>query len=42
VLKHTPLLKFVLDDSIVRGNRVLKIIEELEKTGPTGPGPASA
>ena len=41
VLKHTPLLKFVLDDSIVRGNRVLKIIEELEKTGPTGPGPAS-
>ena len=32
VLKFTPTLKFVFDDSIVRGNRVLQIIEELEKT----------
>ena len=32
VLKYTPALKFVLDDSIVRGNRVLQIIEELEKS----------
>jgi ribosome-binding factor A len=32
VLKYTPTLKFVFDDSIVRGNRVLQIIEELEKT----------
>ena len=32
VLKYTPKLKFVFDDSIVRGNRVLQIIEELEKT----------
>lgn len=31
VLKYTPTLKFVFDDSIVRGNRVLQIIEELEK-----------
>lgn len=31
VLKFTPTLKFVLDDSIVRGNKVLQIIEELEK-----------
>lgn len=31
VLKYTPTLKFVLDDSVVRGNRVLQIIEELEK-----------
>lgn len=31
ILKYTPTLKFVLDDSIVRGNRVLQIIEELEK-----------
>lgn len=31
ILKYTPTLKFVIDDSIVRGNRVLQIIEELEK-----------
>ena len=31
VMKYTPKLKFVFDDSIVRGNRVLQIIEELEK-----------
>ncbi|MBU6409278.1 MAG: 30S ribosome-binding factor RbfA [Verrucomicrobia bacterium] len=30
VLKYTPTLKFVFDDSIARGNRVLQIIEELE------------
>ena len=36
VLKYTPTLKFVFDDSIVRGNRVLQIIEELEKTAPEG------
>jgi ribosome-binding factor A len=34
VLKFTPTLKFVFDDSIVRGNKVLQIIEELEKTMP--------
>ena len=33
VLKYTPTLKFVMDDSVVRGNRVLQIIEELEKSG---------
>ncbi len=32
VLKHTPRLRFVIDDSVVRGSRVLQIIEELEKT----------
>jgi ribosome-binding factor A len=36
VLKYTPKLKFAFDDSIVRGNRVLQIIEELEKTAPDG------
>src|SRR5580765_663303 len=36
VLKYTPTLKFVFDDSIVRGNRVLQIMEELEKTQPAG------
>jgi ribosome-binding factor A len=35
VLKFTPTLKFVMDDSIGRGNRVMQILEELEKT--TGP-----
>jgi|SRR5665213_905089 len=34
VLKFTPTLKFVIDDSIVRGNKVLQIIEELEKSSP--------
>ncbi len=36
VLKYTPKLRFVLDDSVVRGNRVLEIIAELEKN----PGPS--
>ena len=34
VLKYTPRLKFAFDDSIVRGNRVLQIIEELERNAP--------
>jgi len=34
VLKYTPALRFVLDDSVIRGNRVLQIIEDLEKTSP--------
>ncbi|MCS7336695.1 MAG: 30S ribosome-binding factor RbfA [Verrucomicrobiae bacterium] len=34
VLKNIPRLRFVFDDSIVRGNRVLQIIDELEKGGP--------
>ena len=37
ILKYTPTLKFVVDDSIVRGNRVLQIIDELEKNPPTKP-----
>ena len=32
VLKYTPTLKFMIDDSVARGNRVLQIIEELEKS----------
>lgn len=31
VLKYTPTLRFIFDDSVVRGNRVLQLIEELEK-----------
>ena len=34
VLKYTPKLTFIVDPSIDRGNRVLSIIEELEKTLP--------
>jgi len=34
VLKYTPTLRFLMDDSVVRGNKVLEIIEELEKTAP--------
>ena len=35
VLKYTPKLRFARDDSIERGNRVLQILEELERTLPT-------
>jgi ribosome-binding factor A len=31
VLKYTPKLRFMLDDSVVRGNRVLEIMDEIEK-----------
>jgi ribosome-binding factor A len=31
VLKYTPHLRFVLDDSIERGNRVLQLLDDLEK-----------
>ena len=31
VLKYTPTLRFLMDDSVVRGNRVLEIIADLEK-----------
>jgi ribosome-binding factor A len=38
ILKYTPQLKFVVDESIERGNRVLEIIEELEKPSPPNEG----
>jgi ribosome-binding factor A len=34
ILKYTPQLRFVLDESIERGNRVLEILDELDKSGP--------
>ena len=40
ILKYTPTLKFVADDSIVRGNKVLQIIEELEKESAARPDEA--
>lgn len=32
VLKYTPKLRFVRDNSVERGNRVLQIIEEIERS----------
>ena len=34
VLKYTPHLRFVVDDSIAEGNRILQILDELEKNQP--------
>jgi len=39
VLKYTPTLKFIADDSIVRGNRVLQILDELDKPAPADGSP---
>jgi ribosome-binding factor A len=33
ILKYTPQLRFVMDESVEQGNKVLKIMEELERTG---------
>lgn len=38
VLKYTPVLTFVMDDSIEKGNRVLQIMDELEQKD-TGSSP---
>jgi ribosome-binding factor A len=34
ILKYTPQVRFVVDDSIARGNKVLEIIAELERDTP--------
>ena len=34
VLKYTPRLRFLIDESVARGNRVLEILAELERTLP--------
>lgn len=39
VLKYTPVLKFVVDDSVVRGNRVMQILDELDKNTPAASQP---
>jgi len=31
ILKYTPQLRFILDDSIERGNRVMQILDELDE-----------
>jgi ribosome-binding factor A len=35
VLKYMPHIKFVSDDSLQRGDRVLQILDELEKISPS-------
>lgn len=37
ILKYIPVLKFALDDSLERGDRVLQIIEQLEHSGDAPP-----
>ena len=37
VLKYTPTLRFVIDESVTRGNRVMQILDELDKTSPLQP-----
>ena len=39
VLKYTPTLRFVLDDTVVRGNRVMQILDELEQDAPAAAKP---
>jgi ribosome-binding factor A len=39
ILKYTPQLRFVIDSSIEQGNKVLQIIDELEKSGPADETP---
>jgi ribosome-binding factor A len=36
-LRYTPALRFVIDDAVVRGNRVLQIMEEIARTMPPEP-----
>jgi ribosome-binding factor A len=37
ILKYTPQLRFVVDDSVARGNRVMDIIAELDREHPIEP-----
>jgi ribosome-binding factor A len=37
ILKYTPKLRFQLDQSVARGNHLLQIIEEIEKSTPPQP-----
>ena len=39
ILKYIPKLRFVMDDSVLRGNRVLQILDELEKADASTPKP---
>ena len=39
VLKYTPTLRFIIDDSVEQGNKVLKILDELEHASPSDETP---
>ncbi len=34
ILKYTPQLRFMVDDSVERGNRILEILDDLDKSSP--------
>lgn len=34
ILKYTPQLRFALDETVSRGNRVLEIMDEIERSAP--------
>ena len=34
ILKYTPKLRFVIDQSVEQGNKVLRLIDELEQSAP--------
>jgi ribosome-binding factor A len=36
-LRYTPELRFVMDDSVARGNRILQILDDIEKSNPSAP-----
>jgi ribosome-binding factor A len=40
ILKYTPQLRFVMDESVEQGNKVLKIMEELERAGSVSKDPS--
>jgi ribosome-binding factor A len=42
ILKYTPQLRFIMDESVEHGNKVLKIMEELERTGPVSEDPSKS
>ena len=39
ILKYTPHLRFVCDESVSRGNRVLEILDELDRSSAPHEGP---
>ena len=39
VLKYTPTLTFLMDDAIENGNRILKILDEIEQANSPKPNP---